>query len=270
MLQVTTFGLIYQLPQLPISDHSKELVKVGKIIMKFYAVVRGRNPGVYTNLKECQDQVSGFSNNHYKAFNSKKKAQDYLEAMLDRRPIALNKQEHKQNPPAPLRLGLIRVTKLRYTIYTDGACKNNQARRNGASRAGYGVYWGANDPRNYSGRVRGEQTNQRAELFAIYHAISEALTIAKQGSGAKYYIYSDSQYAINCLSTWILTWKQNGYRNSQGDPVVNQDLIKACSRLATEIREYGGDVFLMKVCAHSGNENNDIADRLAQEGCFKD
>ncbi|KAG0688258.1 hypothetical protein C6P40_001193, partial [Pichia californica] len=56
-------------------------------------------------------------------------------------------------------------------IYTDGACRNNHLVMYGGSEAGYGVYFGRNDHRNQSGRVPGNQTNQSAELYAIYRAL---------------------------------------------------------------------------------------------------
>ena len=52
-------------------------------------------------------------------------------------------------------------------IYTDGACTNN-GRKN--AKAGYGIYFGENDPRNTSGLIEGiKQTNNVAELTAILY-----------------------------------------------------------------------------------------------------
>ena len=52
-------------------------------------------------------------------------------------------------------------------IYTDGACSNNGQR---GAKAGLGVYFGENDPRNCSERIEGKQTNNTAELKAIIKA----------------------------------------------------------------------------------------------------
>jgi hypothetical protein len=54
-------------------------------------------------------------------------------------------------------------------VYTDGACSNN-GRSN--ARAGFGVYFGKDDPRNVSEAYKGPQTNNVAELLAIIKALS--------------------------------------------------------------------------------------------------
>lgn len=46
--------------------------------MKYYAVKKGRNVGVYTSWDECKSQVLGFSDAKYKSFDSKQKADEYL------------------------------------------------------------------------------------------------------------------------------------------------------------------------------------------------
>ena len=52
-------------------------------------------------------------------------------------------------------------------VYTDGACSNNGKPY---ARAGYGVYFGKDDPRNVSETFNGPQTNNAAELLAIIKA----------------------------------------------------------------------------------------------------
>ena len=59
------------------------------------------------------------------------------------------------------------------TIYTDGACTGNGTEN---ARAGYGVYFGKDDPRNVAAPLEGElQTNNRAELQAILVALQLSL-----------------------------------------------------------------------------------------------
>ncbi|MBJ6745797.1 ribonuclease H family protein [Streptococcus sp. 121] len=47
--------------------------------MKFYAVKKGRQPGIYTNWPEAQKQVQGFSGAQYKSFTSQEEAVVYME-----------------------------------------------------------------------------------------------------------------------------------------------------------------------------------------------
>ena len=38
--------------------------------MNFYAVYRGRRPGVYSSWRSCQEQVNGYSHNSYEGFET--------------------------------------------------------------------------------------------------------------------------------------------------------------------------------------------------------
>lgn len=154
-------------------------------------------------------------------------------------------------------------------VYTDGASKNNQGAKQGKSAAGYGVYYGPNDPRNYSGRVSGEQTNNRGELQAINHALVNAAKDVKCGKAGHHKIITDSQYSIDSITKWSSNWEKNGWRTSNGAPVQNKDLIQACRKHIAEIQSYGGKVEFAKVKGHSGNHGNDMADKLAVDGCYK-
>ena len=46
--------------------------------VQFYAVVRGRVPGIYTSWRECESQVSGFSSALFKSFPTMEEADHYI------------------------------------------------------------------------------------------------------------------------------------------------------------------------------------------------
>ncbi len=91
-------------------------------------------------------------------------------------------------------------------VYTDGACSNN-GRTN--ARAGFGVYFGKDDPRNVSESYNGPQTNNVAELLAII----KALSILRQeiDNGEKIVIYSDSKYSIRCCTDYGEKCEKNNW-----------------------------------------------------------
>jgi len=45
---------------------------------KFYAVKKGRNPGVYTSWEDCKEEVTGFSGASYKSFPTRKEAEAFV------------------------------------------------------------------------------------------------------------------------------------------------------------------------------------------------
>lgn len=135
------------------------------------------------------------------------------------------------------------------TIYTDGACSGNP---------GPGG-WGA--VLMYGGRRKelsgGERmtTNNRMELVAVI----EALRALKQPCAVT--VFSDSAYVVNGFNSgWVDGWIRNGWINSKGQPVENQDLWKT---LLGEMKRHR--VQYVKVKGHSDNEWNNRCDQLARE-----
>ena len=47
--------------------------------MKYYAVKKGRNPGIYTSWDSCLKEVKGFSGAIYKSFKTKEDAVNFME-----------------------------------------------------------------------------------------------------------------------------------------------------------------------------------------------
>ncbi|MBI0126564.1 ribonuclease HI [Bifidobacterium sp. W8101] len=98
-------------------------------------------------------------------------------------------------------------------------------------------------------------TNQIGELCAVLQALR-----AHPGEHPLV-IETDSQYAINCSTTWVPGWKKKGWKNSQGKPVKNRPLIEAIDR---EIQARQGSVRFVWVKGHAGNTFNEKVDTLAR------
>ena len=93
------------------------------------------------------------------------------------------------------------------TLWTDGACKNNQDQR--FRRAGSGIFYATGHPLNYSCLLPGlVQSNQRSELFAVLLAClrdPRALDIR-----------TDSEYVRNGVASWQ-SWRLSGWGGEHGD-----------------------------------------------------
>ncbi|XP_064483380.1 ribonuclease H1-like isoform X2 [Ornithodoros turicata] len=136
-------------------------------------------------------------------------------------------------------------------VYTDGACTANGKK---GAKAGIGVYWGHNHPMNVSERISGRQTNNRAEIQAAVKAMQQA----KSMGGCNLTIYTDSQFMIQSVTSWMPAWVKNNWQLSNGGPVKNkedfQDLLRAAEGL---------NVKWVHVRGHRGIEGNERADQLA-------
>lgn len=143
-------------------------------------------------------------------------------------------------------------------IYTDGSSLANGKK---GARAGVGVFFGANDPRNISERLVGEpQTNQRAELTAIQRAL-EVAPVAQ-----KVQICTDSQYSINCMTQWAASWERKDWKTATGAEVKNQDIIRKVLATMQQRTRAGGETYFQWVKGHSTDVANAAADRLAVQG----
>lgn len=206
--------------------------------MKYYAVVSGVKPGIYTDWTTAEKMVKGFPGAIFKSFHTRREAERFME-QCNCNPIAT--ETLSSSPPQTIPL----IDKT--IIYTDGSATNNSC--------GFGVViiTSNGDKITAHGKVPeiltiNSKTNNVAELYAIYVALS----LVK----GDVILYSDSQYAISCLTSYIHDWMQNGWNG-----VANRNLIEG-----TYAKMQGRNVILRHVLAHSGFELNEEADKLAVQG----
>lgn len=137
-------------------------------------------------------------------------------------------------------------------IYCDGACSGNP----GPAGSGIAIYSNDSKPILIYGAYVENGTNNVAEL----NALNQALLIASQsGFKEKIYIFSDSKYAIDCISTWAYSWKRNGW-SKKGGEIKNLDIIIEAHTLYEKLKN---QIVLNYVKGHSGIEGNELADRMA-------
>jgi ribonuclease HI len=142
-------------------------------------------------------------------------------------------------------------------IYTDGSCKKLGSNMTFGGWS-FIALRGGERIQTVAGCERGT-TNQRMELLAIRMALQFAQENKQPNESVT--IFSDSAYAINCYAQeWYTRWQQNGWVNSKGEPVANQDLW-------VEIIPYFDNFWyhFSKVKGHGSNYWNNECDRLAQE-----
>lgn len=137
-------------------------------------------------------------------------------------------------------------------IYTDGACSGNPG------PGGWGAYmkFGPHEKELCGGAP--ETTNNRMELTAAIEALN-ALT-----RRCTVDLYTDSTYVRDGITKWIHGWKLKGWKNAQKKPVKNDDLWKALDKAVAH-----HSVTWHWVKGHAGNEGNEKADSLANQGMEK-
>ena len=77
-------------------------------------------------------------------------------------------------------------------------------------KSGIGVYFHDNSPLNISAPLPGKQSNNRAELQAAV----KALMVVREKNFGPVQIRTDSGYVKQGITSWIKTWKKNGWRTA--------------------------------------------------------
>ena len=248
----------------------------------YYAVAKGRIPGIYLNWDDCLSQVKKFKGALYKKTCSENEAIQYIHDNSDIEKIDFHYNRNcvnqnqlnnffkvstykdkkskclTENPGIPKKVCPNIVDNQdtsQYYVYTDGACINNGKPN---AKAGIGIYFGLNDERNVSRRIIGRQTNNVAELTAIidtYPIIKNDLE-----KGKIITIVTDSEYSLKCIGNYGNRMSKNNWK----DEIPNKELVKKIFSL------YSGNnlVKFKHVNSHTGKTDihslgNEWADKLA-------
>ncbi len=138
-------------------------------------------------------------------------------------------------------------------IYTDGACSGNPG------NGGWGAVLLYNDHEKKISGSANDTTNNRMELMAVI----EGLKAIKSGKLA-ITVFTDSKYVQNGITSWIHSWKKNGWRSSSKKPVKNVDLWQDLDQVSQKF-----NIDWQWVKGHAGNKYNEIADQLATSAVKK-
>ncbi|VDD90197.1 unnamed protein product [Enterobius vermicularis] len=210
----------------------------------FYAVARGKNPGVYKTWPECEKQVKGYTNARYKKFENEADALAFIDRYKDigkKKVLCVVYYIYSVS-------GVIKNASVERwvaegvpVVYTDGSCFGNGM---AGCKAGYGVFWGDNHPDNLSEPLdRGPPTNNRAELTAVIRALEQA---EKRGY-KRLVVRTDSNLLIQSMSVWIHSWRRNNWKTASGTDV------QVC-------------ITFSRISGHVGVYGNEKADELARSG----
>lgn len=223
--------------------------------MPFYAVCVGRNPGIYTTWEQTKLQIINFKGAKYRKFSSEKDARIFIED----KPI-----EYKQkNITAFFKpLGDPEEGNNTLIVFTDGSARNNGKKN---ALASYAVVWPFHEDYNTADILPENElhTNNRGEYYAVINALDIACLIDPLMKKTLI-VYTDSQLLINSLTLWLLQWKKNNWKKSDGEVISNLDLVKLLDE-KIKLR----NVVFRHVRAHTGENTwearwNDIVDKLAQ------
>lgn len=142
------------------------------------------------------------------------------------------------------------------TLYTDGASRGNPG------RGGWGCIGVFGNERVVElGGRQDMTTNNQMELQGAIEGLK--LVLKNSGEFKKVHVYSDSQYVLNGITSWIKNWKKNNWKTAAKKPVLNQELWIELDTLAEQVSVRGIEIRWTYVKGHSDNKFNERADVIA-------
>lgn len=136
-------------------------------------------------------------------------------------------------------------------IFTDGGCSGNPG-------PGGWAYVAISDGKmiSYSSGGQAQTTNNQMELTAVIRAIED---ISLMGASSLT-ISTDSQYVKNGITSWIYTWKKNGWKTASKAPVKNKELWEILDNLNSQ-----NNITWNWVKGHAGIKYNEMCDSLVRK-----
>ncbi|MCH4009026.1 ribonuclease H family protein [Companilactobacillus sp.] len=222
-------------------------------MQKYYAVRRGRKPGIYRSWPECQKQVNGFENARYKSFTSQTEAEEFLKGKDDY--PTKNKTSKKESE---------NLDDYEIVVYTDGGSRNHGNYKGGHVKSSDKAAWAFHI--NHQGEIfEGTDdefgaTNNRMEIMALIESIKRLNELNLNDK--KIIFVLDSQYVLNAITKgWLNGWKRRGYKKADGTAPANVELWQELDGLLPTVTNKA----FSWTKGHAQDEGNNRVDALLNE-----
>lgn len=152
---------------------------------------------------------------------------------------------------------------MRFTLYADGACRNNQSKENIGA---YAFTLKSEDGSIYtqgSSAIK-NTTNNKMELMGAISALRSLAPYCVIYDVVQATLITDSMYVVKGMNEWIDNWKKKGWINSQKKPVENRDLWEELDRLRWDIVKTT-PLYFLHTKGHSTSEGNNFVDLLCNQ-----
>ena len=219
---------------------------------KYYAVKKGKKPGIYIKWDECKAQIFKYPGAIYKSFKTLSEAKQFMENKSNIEIIKSNNEKIKSIKEKnnfndeKYKFSEKKNKKSEAYAYIDGSFNIYK------KIYGYGSFIKYKD-KSYIIQGKGneseliEMRNVAGEIIASRKTIEKAIELNIKSI--------DIYYDYEGIKKW-----------ATGEWKTNKDETKKYHDFFQDIKS-SIEVNFIKVKGHSGNEGNDEADRLAKEAC---
>lgn len=225
---------------------------------KFYVVKKGRNPGIYDTWAQCEEQVTGYSGAEYKSFKNHTEALEYFKKNDENKQESFISEKKSTNYTVGNKMLFFNMEDDLNSMNQEGSYESKEdsaiAYVDGSynekiNAYGYGVVFFFKDLTLRFNGPSVDKFSSHRNVAGEVKASLKAMEFALENNCKSLDLY----YDYTGIYHWAVgDWKRNNeftrryYKNAQ----------KYMEKL---------DVKFHKVEAHSGNQYNEEADRLAKE-----
>ncbi|KRN93969.1 ribonuclease H family protein [Pediococcus stilesii] len=215
---------------------------------KFYAIKKGRKPGIYRTWDEAKQQVDGFPGAIYKSFSTESEAEQWQDGR-DSISKAVPQSDGKAD-------GLV--------LYTDGGSRNTgnvaggHVRKEDLAAWAFMIKKGSLQLSDSGGEFGA--TNNRMEIMALINGLK--MVIQRFGDQEPILVVSDSKYVLDAINqNWIWGWKRRNWKKANGEIVANKELWQEVALLLGRIKH----VEFKWTKGHADNTGNVFVDELLNQ-----
>lgn len=138
-------------------------------------------------------------------------------------------------------------------VFADGSCIGNPG------AGGYAAIITDGEKKSIIKGNEKQTTNNRMELLAVIKALESLKKDTYEID-----LFTDSNYVVSGLKSWLNNWVRNGWKTSSGKPVENKDLWE---KLYTLSKIHKINPYWIK--GHNGHPENEYCDKIAKQEALK-
>ncbi|WP_414827039.1 ribonuclease H family protein [Apilactobacillus kunkeei] len=214
---------------------------------KFYAVRKGKKPGIYSTWDECKNQVNGFPGAEYKSFKTQSEAKAYM---------GLAKPA-KKAVPKMTKSGSI-------TLYSDGGSRNHGNKLGQHVKDDDKAAWAyliiKDGKKHYASDGEFGATNNKMEVLGLVNALQYIIDQGWQNESIDAIL--DSKYVLDSITKgWLNSWRRRGWKKSDGTVIKNKNEFMQLSALLGQFKHLN----FKWTKGHADNSGNNFVDKLLNE-----
>lgn len=212
---------------------------------KFYAVKKGKKPGIYNTWPDCQKQVNGFPGAEYKSFKTKNEALIYM----GEKTTSTSRTTASSNA---------------IQLFSDGGSRNHGNKLGQHVKKDDKAAWAYliinHGQKDFDSAGELGATNNKMEVLGLVNGLKKLIQTGCQDQAID--VILDSKYVLDAVTKgWLTSWKRRGWKKSDGTVIKNLAEFKELDQLLPQFSRLS----FSWTKGHATNDGNNFVDQLLNQ-----